>query len=155
MARRGARWSSDDRGTFIQVATRPPRPGSARDAGHLARIDRATTSLVQQGRRTRWTIAGVFLALGLAALGYQAGSIWLSSAPLNTTRTVIVIVAIAACVGIAAAVLTGELGREPRGVIRSLTREGLCASCTADLSEADIEEDGCVVCLECGAAWHI
>jgi hypothetical protein len=42
-----------------------------------------------------------------------------------------------------------------RLVVEELLERGICGACRYDLDGALIEEDGCVLCPECGAAWRI
>ena len=40
-------------------------------------------------------------------------------------------------------------------VIRCAIRYNVCPQCTFDMSGAQLHDDGCIVCPECGAAWRL
>jgi hypothetical protein len=50
-------------------------------------------------------------------------------------------------------IISGHLKRRPDGVTAPMLAQSLCPCCTYDLSQSAPEEDDCVVCNECGAAW--
>jgi hypothetical protein len=40
-------------------------------------------------------------------------------------------------------------------IVLALVRVGVCASCGYSLEGLRVEDDGCAVCPECGAAWKV
>ncbi|CAG1008015.1 hypothetical protein PHYC_03508 [Phycisphaerales bacterium] len=147
---------SDARGRFVATCFPPGRRATIDVKGLLShesfqRICRRVGARVERDSRGSMIAIGVLVGVvgvGLfvpAFLGAGAFVLWIYAFP--------------AMIGSALMVWTAVKFRprmppvDPQLLAEAVGAEGLCATCGYRLDDLPAEEDGCVVCPECGSAW--
>ena len=143
---------TDDRGNSCDVAALSGRQLGVRALGIAALEDPHTKQELVSTRRLEltWAIAGGVIASAAWQL------LWLVWPVLGPCGLIGGFVLLAPAAGMLTWWLT--LGSVRRRRFRRLADvylgSGRCASCAYALAGLAAEEDGCVVCPECGAAWR-
>jgi hypothetical protein len=142
----------DDRGMFVRaVDSKLVLLGAeARERLGAERVHLLTQALVKSGRRTR-RIAAILQALWLV---FPFMLIWnvRGEADQVVLIAAIGLASLAFIVGMV--VMYSSVGYKPGVGARIFVADNLCGSCAADLSQLTPQDDGCVVCERCKAAWR-
>lgn len=142
----------DDRGRRVAMADRALRCAvvSEGDADHARRVALARPELAEIGRVPRLLVAGMFVALGVILL------MTLVPAGLSAGGPVLgAVFGALMMVFMGSVAYRGALAYPPAKANAVLLKHGLCPSCAADLEGLAPGADGCVECVECGAAWRM
>ncbi|MCA9306278.1 MAG: zinc ribbon domain-containing protein [Phycisphaerales bacterium] len=144
----------DDRGSVVPIINmyRRRRTTDLEQVFSRAEYDRIRQFLHQ--RSSSWPQLATFGIVILTGLGVGVVSSIMDDYSVRTRvvleglRAVVVLGGIMAAFRVHAAIDAGRVRRE-------LVYRKRCASCGYSLAELTMEDDGCTVCPECGAAWRL
>jgi hypothetical protein len=135
----------DDRGT-------PRRIAQARDLkSDERRVDPRFVAIISQSQRARQgqfrRLSGWIIAAGMVA-------VILSRAFVQIPLSVLIFCGIFGMILIGVFMNAGRAFAAERAAADRLIRRGLCPSCLYGLEGLQADDDGCLVCPECGGAWN-
>jgi hypothetical protein len=148
------RWTKlvDGRGSRRKICSIP----KAMKQNGMRRVD-----IVQSGETPGLFVASVHafrmyviaIAMGFGYMEFMggAGFDFLFSTPVSE---IVVLIMILYIIGMGQ-YLHRRKWQSKEGLLRAMTRTGLCPSCGYSIGDREPEDDGCTVCSECGAAWRM
>jgi hypothetical protein len=136
----------------VEQAREPDDAGFVDDRG-LAFNPAPSELLVEHMRPRRAIVALAMRVVGLMALGWLVFS-FARSPKLPTVGHLVAVVVVLAFPLLVARLANGGARRRLPSVMAHLAAHCHCGNCGYDLRKLEREGDSCVVCPECGAAWH-
>ncbi len=148
----GRKRTRDDRGV-----ERPLQYPRRRRSVRLSRGERRALHVLV------WSSLVAALLIPLGMMGVIAIASWQFTRSGGDGIDIVLLAARCSQVGIVMAMLTLVVslmyltwpGRRTRVERGARLRDGVCAACEYGLGGLAVEDDGCVVCPECGAAWRL